>query len=161
AASGVSADAVRADIKTAVSTFITNNIDTSGIVILMRSAQALSLSLMRTGLSVKEFPDMTPNGGILEGMPVIASQHVPQGVMIFCSADNIYLADDGGVAVDMSREASLEMDTVPSSMINNGASPALSVESALVSMFQTNSVAVRAIRVIDWKKRRTAAVYYL
>lgn len=160
AASGVDAAAVRADIKTAVSHFITNNIPTAGIVVLMRHAQALSLSLMRNPLGVKEFPDMTMNGGILEGMPVIASQYMPQGVVAFVSADNVYLADDGGVAIDMSREASLEMDSSPNQHVSDG-SPLAPTPSQLVSMFQTNSVAIRAERMINWKKRRTAAVYYL
>ena len=152
---------MRTDIKGRISYFITNNIPTSGLVVLMRHAQALSLSLMRNALGAKEFPDMTMNGGLLEGIPVIASQYMPQGVVAFVSADNIYLADDGGVAIDMSREASLEMDTTPSSLINDGASPEVSVEATMVSMFQTNSVAIRAERIIDWKRRRSTAVTYL
>ena len=56
---------------------------------------------MRNALGQKEFPDMTMNGGLLEGIPVIASQYMPQGVVAFVSADNIYLADDGGVSIDM------------------------------------------------------------
>jgi hypothetical protein len=53
------------------------------------------------------------------------------------------------------------MDNAPSSMTNNGASPAISVEATMVSMFQTNSVAIRAERWINWKRRRSAAVSYL
>ena len=63
-----------------------------------------------------------------------------------------FLADDGGVAVDMSREASLEMQSAPT---HDSTTPT-PVE--LVSMFQTNSVAIRAERWINWKRRRTAAV---
>lgn len=160
AASGIDAAAVRADIRTAIAYFITNNIPTAGLVVLMRSSQALSLSLMRNNLGAKEFPDMTMNGGLLEGIPVIASQYMPQGVVAFVSADNVYLADDGGVNVDMSREASIEMATDPTNKITDGASPPVSVEATMVSMFQTNSVAIRAIREITWKRRRAAAVYY-
>lgn len=161
-ASGVDAAAVRADLKTLLSPFITANIATSGIVIIMRQAQALSLSLMRTDLGVREFPDMTINGGVLEGIPVIASQFVPQGIVAAVAAPEVYLADDGGVAIDLSREASLEMaDSSLTNAITDGGSPPVSVETTLVSMFQTNSVAIRAERFINWRRRRTAAVAYL
>jgi len=72
---------------------------------------------------------------------------------VLVNATDIYLADDGGVAVDMSREASLEMlsDPVGDSGAGVGATE-------MVSMFQTNSVAIRAERWINWKRRRTAAV---
>jgi hypothetical protein len=162
ASSGIDAAAVRADIKTLLAPFIAANIPTTGIVIIMRQAQALSLSLMRTDLGVKEFPDMTINGGVLEGMPVIASQYVPQGVVVAAAAPEIYLADDGGVSIDLSREASLEMaDSSLTNAVTNNASPPISVETTLVSMFQTNSVAIRAERFINWRRRRTAAVAYL
>jgi hypothetical protein len=126
----------------------------------MRNAQALKLSLMRNALGGREFPDITMNGGFLEGIPVITSQYPAPGRVVAVAANEVYLADDGGVAIDLSREASLEMDTTPSNLINNGASPAISIESAMISMFQTNSVAIRAERIITWKRRRTAAVVY-
>lgn len=157
---GVDADAVRADIARLVTYFINNNLPLNGLVLIMRNAQALKLSLMRSPLGTKEFPDITMNGGFLEGIPVITSQYPAAGRVTAVVAPEIYLADDGGVAIDMSREASLEMDTTPSNHINNGASPPVSVESAMVSMFTTNSVAIRAERVITWKRRRSAAVAY-
>jgi len=161
ACSGVDAAAVRDDLTTMLSTFVTADIPTTSVVLIMRTAQALRLSLMRNALGGREFPDITMNGGMLEGIPVIASQYVPSGIVIACVASEIYLSDDGGVSVALSREASLEMDSTPSSMINDGASPPLSVEATMVSMFQTNSVAIRAERWINWQRRRTAAVAYL
>lgn len=157
---GVDADSVRDDIARLVTFFINNNLPLDSLVLIMRNAQALKLSLMRSPLGAREFPDITMNGGFLEGIPVITSQYPAAGRVTAVVASEIYLADDGGVAIDMSREASLEMDTAPSSLINDGASPPTSVESAMVSMFQTNSVAIRAERVITWKRRRAAAVAY-
>lgn len=162
ASSGVDAAAVRADLKTLLSGFITANIPTGGLVIIMRQAQALSLSLLRNDLGQKEFPDITMNGGMLEGIPVITSQYVPQGVVAAVAAPEIYLADDGGVSVDLSREASLEMadqDTITSE--TSSGSPVTPTGASLVSMFQTNSVAIRAERLINWRRRRIAAVAYL
>jgi HK97 family phage major capsid protein len=162
ASSGVDAAAVRADIRTLLSVFIAANISTSGLVFIMREAQALALMLLRNDLGQREFPDIRINGGTLEGIPVITSQYVPQGVVVAAAPGEIYLADDGGVSIDLSREASLEMaDSGLTNAVINDASPPVSVESALVSMFQTNSVAIRAERFINWRRRRTAAVAYL
>ncbi|MCM4661225.1 hypothetical protein MMR63_30140, partial [Escherichia coli] len=80
---------------------------------------------------------------------VIVSQYVGDQ-LVLVNAPDIYLADDGGVAVDMSREASLEMQSEPTS---DSSTPS-PVE--LVSMFQTGSVAIRAERWINWRRRRTA-----
>jgi hypothetical protein len=76
--------------------------------------------------------------------------------MVVClSAENIALADDGNVSVDASREASIEM--VDSSSQDSGSGTGAS----LVSMFQTNSIAIRAEREINWKKLRSTAVVYM
>jgi hypothetical protein len=103
-----------------------------------------------------QFPTITPRGGTFQGYPVIVSQYVPTAVVVLVAADEILLADDGNVAIDLSREASIEMLASGSSqtaVTGTGAS--------LVSMFQTNSVAFRAEREIAWAKRRAAAVAYL
>ncbi|STI66372.1 peptidase U35, phage prohead HK97 [Escherichia coli] len=55
---------------------------------------------------------MTLLGGSFQGLPVIVSQYVGDQ-LVLVNAPDIYLADDGGVAVDMSREASLEMQSEP------------------------------------------------
>jgi hypothetical protein len=56
----------------------------------------------------------------------------------------------------MSREASLEMSDAPS---HDSITPTGST--SLVSMFQTNTVAIRAERTINWMRRRTQSVAYL
>ncbi len=161
ATNGDSAESVRADIREAISYFIANNIDVSTLVVLMRSSQAFSLSLMRSALGVKEFPGMTMSGGELEGIPVLASQYIPTGIVAFVSANNIFLADDGGVDIQLSNEASLEMlSSSLTQSVNDGGSPEAATGASLVSMFQTNSVAIRAERFINWQRRRTTAVYY-
>src|SRR5690606_22560613 len=94
-------------------------------------------------------------GGSLFGLPVIDSQYVPDGTVVLVNASDIYFADEGGVAVDMSREASLEMADNPS---HDSDTPA---PAELVSMFQTNSVAFRAERTLNWASRRDEAVAVL
>jgi HK97 family phage major capsid protein len=161
-ASGIDVAAIKSDIKGRINTFIAANIATSGVVIVMRNTQASALAVLDTPLGVPVFPKITANGGELLGYPVIASQYVPQGVVVFLSAPDIFLADDGDVSVDMSREASLQMDSSPTmAMGDNIGSPYTPVPAQVVSMFQTSSVAIRALRMINWAKRRTTAVTYL
>jgi HK97 family phage major capsid protein len=151
-ASGTDADAVRTDVKAAMQNFIAANVSLQQGVWIMQSTTALSLSLMQNPLGQQEFMGITMMGGTFFGLPVIVSQHVPAGVVALVAADEIFLADDGQVMIDMSREAALEMDSAPTQ--DSGAGTGAS----LVSMFQTNSVAMRAERYINWQRRRAAAV---
>lgn len=157
--SGNNAAAVRADVSAVMSAYIAANITPTTAVWIMPSTVALALSLMRNALGQKEFPDITMMGGTFEGLPVIASEYVPTvtggAIVILANASDIWLADDGQVVLDASREASLQMDDAPT---NNSAVP---TATTMVSMFQTNSVAMRAERWINWQKRRPAAVQVL
>ncbi|HFN3711174.1 phage major capsid protein [Enterobacter hormaechei] len=139
------------DAAAAFGVFVAANLQPNGAVWLMSSTTALALSMRKNALGQKEYPEMTLLGGTFQGLPVIVSQYVGNQ-LVLVNAPDIYLADDGGVAVDMSREASLEMESDP-----NGDS-ITPTGTELVSMFQTNSVAIRAERWINWKRRRTAAV---
>lgn len=155
--SGNDADAIRADVKTMMQAFIdANNPPTSGVWI-MSSGTALALSLMTNAMGQPEFPGITLNGGIFAGLPVITSEYVAAvsagSYVYLVNASDIYLADEGGLTVDMSTEASLEM-------LDSGLSQdaTAGTGASLVSMFQTNSVAFLAERMINWSKRRASAV---
>jgi len=155
ASSGNDADGVRADIQAVFGSFIAaNNAPTSGVWV-MPATTALALSLMQNPLGQSEFPGITMNGGTLFGLPVVVSQYVPSGTVVLVNASDIYLADEGGISVDMSREASLEMADNPE---HDSGTPAAA---ELVSMFQTNSVAFRAERTLNWAARRDEAVAVL
>ncbi len=139
------------DAEAAFAQFVTAGIQPTGAVWLMSSTNALALSMRRNTLGQKEYPDITLLGGTFQGLPVIVSQYVGD-MLILVNAPDIYLADDGGVAVDMSTETALEMQSEPTS---DSSTPS-PVE--LVSMFQTRSVAIRAERWINWRRRRQSAV---
>jgi HK97 family phage major capsid protein/HK97 family phage prohead protease len=153
---------VRADILAIVGAFVAdNNPPTSGVWI-MRSLSALGLSMLQNPLGSAEFPTVNINGGTLFGMPVVTSQHVPDGTVALINASDIYIADEGGVSVDVSREASLQMDSAPTNTPNAlGASPQTITETSMVSMWQTNNVAFRAERTINWMRRRDEGVQHL
>ncbi|MEY9098879.1 HK97 family phage major capsid protein/HK97 family phage prohead protease [Sinorhizobium fredii] len=159
ASSGTDADAVRADVKALFQTFIdANNAPTSGVWI-MSATMALALSLMTNALGQPEFPGITMNGGTLFGLPVITSEYVPTitggSYVALVNAQDIYEADEGGIMVDMSREASLQMDNAPTMTSDSPTG------TSVVSLWQTNSVGFRAERTINWARRRTSAVALL
>ncbi len=164
---GNTADDVRCDIKALYEKFIAaNNAPTSGVFI-MSSITALSLSLMNNALGQREFPDITMNGGFLNGLPVITSEYVTNTIdtsgqyVVLVNAQDIYLGDEGGFAVDISREASLEMTGPSTTMMSMGGEGNAPVATQTVSLWQTNSVGFRAERIISWKKRRVSAVAVL
>lgn len=156
---GNTADDVRADLRSLFSAFIAdNNAPTNG-VFLMPSTIGLSLSLMTNALGQAEFPDVGMNGGTLNKIPVITSEYVPSvsggSYVALVNASDIYIADDGDVAVDVSMEASLEMSDAPA---GNATTP---TAAQMVSLWQTNSVGFRGERTINWAKRRDSAVALL
>lgn len=162
---GTDAAAVRADVKQAFEAFIAANISPTTGVWIMPQTVALGLSLMLNPLGQAEFPGITMTGGVFFGLPVITSQYATFGspagnIVILANAGDIYLSDDGGFSLDASREASLEMASDPTNTIGTG-SPATPAESTLVSMYQTNSVALRAERMINWARRRDEAVQWI
>lgn len=159
-ATGVDADAVRNDVATVMGYFIAANISPSAGVWIMTATRALRLSLMRNALGQKEWPELTMLGGTFEGLPVIVSQYIPNSVsggdmIVLVNASDVYLADDGMVTIDVSREASLQMLDNPTNASADGTA------TTMVSMFQTESIAMKAVRTINWKKKRAAAVQYI
>lgn len=108
---------------------------------------ALSLGTLRTSQDIFAFPGVTGTGGVLMGLPVIVSSASPAGQLILISAPEIFLADDGGVDIDISREASVMMDSAP-----------VAGTTAYTSLWQHNLVGIRAERFINWAKRRAQAV---
>jgi HK97 family phage major capsid protein/HK97 family phage prohead protease len=154
---GVDAAGIRADIAALWATADATNLPTGSAVYITDSKTARMISMLRNPLGGREFGDVTMSGGSIDGVPLIVSNYVPSdedgSLFILAFASEIYLADDGVVTVDVSREASIFMDSTP-----NSSTP---TTAQLVSMFQTNQLAIRAERYIHWKKRRPQAVAYL
>lgn len=148
---GTSPDNARADIKALVTAFTNNMLPINESVFIMSEANAFALAGAITTLGVRPFPDIMATGGALLGVPVITSQAAGNRV-ILVHTPSILLADDGGVTVDISQEASLEMNTAPTSPV--------AAATVLVSLWQQNLIGVRAERFINWKRARTTAVVY-
>lgn len=159
AASGTTAAKVRDDVKAAYLAAVAANQPIASGVWIMHPNTALALSMMVNATSgQREFPGVDfVTGGTFEGLPVVVSTNVPGepvgGFDLILAVQNEILVAEGGLAIDASTEASLEMDSAPThdSKTPTGAS--------LVSLWQTDSVAIKAIRGITWTRRRPTAVY--
>src|SRR5690606_25624075 len=142
---------VREDAQSIMAAFVTaNNPLTSGVWI-MSGLTALKIMGMLNPLGQREFPGVSLQGGTFFDLPVIVSNYVGD-YLALVNAEDIHYGDEGGIDIAMSTEASLEMDSAPTGD-SDTPTPA-----ELVSMFQTNSVAFRAERTINWSRRRPSAV---
>jgi HK97 family phage prohead protease len=150
------ADAVREDVQALIGAFVAANNPLQSGVWIMSATYALRLMMMLNPLGQREFPGITMQGGTFFELPVIVSNYLTDYVALV-NAEDIYLADEGGVDIAMSTEASLEMVDTPTQ--DSGAADP--VETTVVSMFQTNSVAFRAERTMNWARRRASAVSWM
>lgn len=144
-----------ADVKSILELFADADLSTQGCVWVMRPQEAVALSMLRTSQDVFAFPTINADGGTWFGYPVITSTSVPNSasggaIIAFVKQNEIFVADDGGVRIDVSEQASLQMDSAPSA----GAQ-------SLVSLWQNNLVGIRAERFINWQRRRDTAVAYI
>jgi len=153
---GNTADDVRTDIATlmaALSKPIRN------LVFITDTTTSIALSLMTNGLGQAEFPCVTMAGGtLMPGVPLVVSDYVPSvtagSLLIAVKASELLVADEGGFSIDLSEDATLQMLDNP-----DGSSVATVAGTApFVSMFQTNGVAFRVERDINWSAARSGAV---
>lgn len=164
-----SADNIREDVRALLNNFLSANHDPETGVWIMRSTTALALSLMQNPLGAPEFPNITRGGGSFMGFPVITSMHVPAAgspsgdYVVFVDAQSIYFADDGGIRIDMSREASVAMDDNPTGAAFTGSPGSVTglATTSLVSLWQQNCVGFLAERTINWMRARSTGVAVL
>jgi hypothetical protein len=142
-ASGTDAASLIQDIQTLVGPAIAANYDLSTAKLLMSPARALAISAMRNALGGFFFPNITMDGGTLEGLGVVTSNNVSGSEIILVIQSEIFLSEDAGPQLDISTEASIIMDASPDS-----------ATSTPVSMFQNGLVAIRIGQFINWQRRR-------
>lgn len=143
---------VREDIQAVFAPFIAANLTPVNGVWLMSATTALAISLMVNNLGQPAFPGVTMTGGIFQGMPVVVSEAVGN-IVVLLNAQDILLADDGQVTIDVSDQASVQMDSAPTN-------PPVAA-TVFISLWQMNLLGILAERHVNWVKGRAAAVQYL
>lgn len=153
---GTDYESVRLDIAALYDIFI-NAKNATGLHLVMHPGLAKRLSFLVNELGQVAFPGITATGGNLLGDPVVTGENVGSTHLILLKPSDIYKIGDGGLQVSVSREATIEMDNAPAMDSQNptGAS------GALVSMFQTESTAIKVVRSMNFAKRRSHAVQYI
>lgn len=132
------------DINLLFKVLIQNEISPAKAVLILPSILALQLAGRQNPLGQNEYPNITMGGGMINGIPVIASQSVPDGLVILAAADEIFLADEGRVDIDASEQATV-----------------VDEEGNISSLWQENLLGIRAERFINWAKRKPNAVSFI
>ena len=127
--------------------YVSNGGSLERAAFVLSSQNAVAMRLSGNDL----FSDLTRSGGAIAGIPAVASDAVGS-ILVLLDTARVLLADDGQLAVDASRNTSIEMSDAPSSHAGT-------TGSSLVSMFQTDSVATKAERYINWIALTGAAAY--
>lgn len=165
AATGTASANLRADVQTLFATFDVNNLEGGGFYWVTTPKIARAISMMLTSLGEPLFPTVSPEGGMFMGYPLIVSGSAMQvgspvsgegNLLVLLHAPSIAMADEGGITIDASGDAAIQMLDNPTNT-STGSTTA----TTMVSMFQTDSVALRAIRYINYVKRRSFAVAYI
>jgi HK97 family phage major capsid protein len=153
---GTTAAAFRTDFAAALAVWSAADLSISGGVVVMTETQAMRLGMIVNAFGQPEFPGIGAGGGSIFGMPVVTSENIPAeggspagNRIVLLKPGEIFMADNGGIVVDVSREASVQMNTAPDD-------PA-TASTVHVSFWQNNLVGIRAERFINWLKRRSAA----
>lgn len=149
AAGGTTPAFARSDIAARVAALVALSYNTAELVILMSESIAFNLGLALNAVGSPLFPGLTAQGGNIIGVPVVASQSVGNQVII-AHAPSILMADEGGVEIDVSREASIQLDSAPTDPPDATA--------VLTSLWQANLVGIRVERPITWGKARSTSV---
>ena len=140
---GATAAAYEADLLKLIQSFVTANLSLDGSYILMSETRAAQISLLRDALGNTYFNGMTLRGErTLMGIPVITSETVGSKIILVKTSE-ILLAQDGGVDVSYSDQATL----VDGATTHN--------------LWQENKFAVRVEKFITWAKRRPIAASVL
>ncbi len=156
APSGTDAAAVRADMMSLYSSFLTGK-NASGLIQIMTPSMAKALALLVNALGQPEFVGLNANGGTLLGDPVYTGDNVTPGDWILMKPSDIWKIGDSGVQVSMSDQATIEQDSAPQGATDTP----VAASATITSMWQTESVAFKAVRSINYQLRRAGAVAVL
>ena len=134
------------DLKALVSAFTG---DMSSAYLVTDPDTATGLAMVRGANGSFLFPDAGPRGGSVLGIPLLVSRHSPRDT----SGGQIALIDASGIALAMEGIELSQSENTSLVMADSPTSPA-----QVVSMFQTNTVALKAVIRANWENQRVGGV---
>ena len=150
--SGATLANVDADLKALISAHVAAGNSLENAVLVGHPRSLTHIGSLRGSAGSSAFPSVGAKGGAIWGIPVLASASCDMGnspsetVLAIVEADQILVADDGPLVVEVTREASLQLSDAPSA---NAAQE--------ISLWQNNLLALKLVRWINWRARRTGA----
>lgn len=144
--SGTGWEHILSDATQAINTLTAGLVAPRRPVWVMSPATRTSVSFMPNAFGVPAFPSVA-GSGLFAGYPVVVSPNVPNGVVYLIDADMILYASDNDIRLDVSREASLQVDSDP-------ASP----PTPLISLWQQNMIGILAEKFEWWGRARDQAI---
>ena len=142
---GTTAANVYADISTLLDTVAAKGVAKLYLVMGPANARRLAVKLSTSG--VQAFPNMTPSGGEIGGIPVLVTDQLPANTLLLIDASAI-AGDSDIVTLDASEHADIQMSDTPTT---DGTTP-------VVSLWQSNQRAIRAERWFGFQLIRAAGV---
>lgn len=158
ASGGTAVTNVAADFENALATLSAMGSNLRQLVVLLHAHTAGDLATWRTTEGVAAFPEMTPAGGTLFGMPAYATARAPVlgspwlGSIQIVDASDVAIVDIGA-RPSLSTQTSIEMSDAPT-----GDTTTPTAASSLISMFQADATAIKIVRGVNWKLRRGLGV---
>ena len=155
-------NALVGDLKQLTGAILTaTNGNIRNMVFIMNPQQALSIAYIQPPVPGGLFPFAADiNAGRLNGRPVIQSGTVPLGTVLCLDAADFVSVSGDTPRFEISDQATLHMeDTAPEQIGTAGTPPV--VAAPAMSMFQTDSLALRLILPMNWVVRRTGVVAWV
>ena len=146
---GTSPVNARTDIAALLAAIVNSGNSVKNAHLLMSETNAMALGFSATALAAPLFPGLGPSGGTALSVTVLTSQVLGANIIALDPAGILY-ADDGGINIDVSREASVQMDSAPTNPAD--------ATTIMTSFWQNNLIGLRAERFINWKKARAGSV---
>jgi hypothetical protein len=141
---GATAASALTDVKALVNAFVAANPGAESAAMLMSPAVAVALAVASNSQT------LGINGGSLYGIPVYTGFVGSRVIVLDPTA--LLLADEGGMELDLSQQASVEMDSAATSP------PTAST--VLVNFFASNLVGIRLSRFINWRMARANSAWF-
>lgn len=154
---GYALDNVYEDLQELFNAFISAKNAGGDLNFVMNKSLAQALALMRNALGQKAFPELTRNGGNFEGVNTLTGDNIDANTIALVKPRDIYKIGDEGLRIEVSRDATIEMSDAPAQDILGPTSPT----GKTANMFQTDSVAIKTVRSINFARRRSSAVAYI
>ncbi|MEJ8846377.1 phage major capsid protein [Variovorax rhizosphaerae] len=146
---------IDSDLKAMVAQLIAAGSTLESAYWIVSPGTAVSLSLKRGTGGNLAYPGVNARGGELLGLPVATSAHMSgdsSGAFIaLLDASAVALADEDEAQISVMTQGSLQLADNPS----------IDASSVQVSLWQTNTAAIRVERYVDWRLRRQGFVSVL